>query len=163
MKIYVACLAAYNNGSLHGTWIDLEDKTTDEIQDEINAMLEDSPEEIAEDWAIHDYEAFGEMRLGEHENLEKLVELVELLQQHGEAYKAYYSYTGSEYATAEDFEDRYRGEYNSLIEFAESTCEGIEIPDCFKNFIDWERMGRELCMSDYREIESNGKYYIFNQ
>ena len=33
--------------------------TINEIQDEINAMLEDSPEEIAEDWAIHDYEAFG--------------------------------------------------------------------------------------------------------
>lgn len=163
MKIYVACLAAYNNGSLHGTWIDLENKTTDEIQDEINEMLEDSPEDIAEEWAIHDYEAFGEMRLGEHENLEKLVELVSLINEHGDAYKAYYSYTGSEYATAEDFENRYRGKYDSLVEFAESICEGIEIPDCFKNFIDWEQMGKELCMSDYTEIESNGKYYIFNQ
>ncbi|WP_426033321.1 antirestriction protein ArdA, partial [Caulobacter sp. DWP3-1-3b2] len=24
-RIYVACLAAYNNGWLHGVWIDVED------------------------------------------------------------------------------------------------------------------------------------------
>lgn len=163
MKIYVSCLAAYNNGKLHGTWIDLEDKTADEIQDKIDEMLKQSPEEIAEDWAIHDYEDFGEIRIGENEDLEKLVELVELIEEHGDAYRAYYSYTGSEYATPEDFENRYRGEYNSLIEFAESTVEGVEIPEQVKNHIDWEQMARELCMSDYREIESDGKYYIFNQ
>ena len=37
-RIYVACLAAYNNGYLHGAWIDA-DQDVDEIRDEIATML----------------------------------------------------------------------------------------------------------------------------
>ena len=44
IRIYVACLAAYNNGRLHGVWIDATDDI-DDIQDQINEMLESSPEE----------------------------------------------------------------------------------------------------------------------
>ncbi|MCT8003625.1 antirestriction protein ArdA [Sphingomonas sanguinis] len=54
-RIYVACLAAYNNGYLHGTWIDA-DQDADQIRDEIAAMLARSPVEDAEEYAIHDYE-----------------------------------------------------------------------------------------------------------
>ena len=55
-RIYVACLAAYNNGYLHGDWIDA-DQDVDEIRDEIATMLARSPIEHAEEYAIHDYEA----------------------------------------------------------------------------------------------------------
>lgn len=37
-KIYVACLAAYNNGILHGRWIDA-DQDADEIRAGIAEML----------------------------------------------------------------------------------------------------------------------------
>lgn len=37
IRIYVACLAAYNNGKLHGVWIDATDDI-DDIQDQINEM-----------------------------------------------------------------------------------------------------------------------------
>lgn len=47
-RIYVACLAAYNNGKLHGAWIDATDDI-DDIQDQINEMLESSPEELTEE------------------------------------------------------------------------------------------------------------------
>ena len=50
-RIYVACLAAYNNGCLHGRWIDAT--TPDEIMDEVRAMLAASPLPGAEEWAIH--------------------------------------------------------------------------------------------------------------
>ena len=50
-RIYVACLAAYNNGRLHGAWIDAT--TPDEIRTEVRAMLAASPEPDAEEWAIH--------------------------------------------------------------------------------------------------------------
>jgi antirestriction protein len=52
-RIYVACLAAYNNGYLHGAWIDA-DQDTDQIRDEIAAMLARSPVEDVEEYAIHD-------------------------------------------------------------------------------------------------------------
>ena len=40
-RIYVACLAAYNNGCLHGRWIDAT--TPDEVMAEVCAMLAASP------------------------------------------------------------------------------------------------------------------------
>ena len=41
-RIYVACLAAYNNGILHGKWIPAS-TDTDEIWAEVSAMLKASP------------------------------------------------------------------------------------------------------------------------
>ncbi|HIF0227108.1 TPA: antirestriction protein ArdA, partial [Legionella anisa] len=48
-QIYVACLAAYNNGILQGKWIDAtQDVST--IYDEIHEMLAKSPIENAEEF-----------------------------------------------------------------------------------------------------------------
>jgi len=41
-KIYVACLAAYNNGRLHGKWIDA-DQDESSIYQEIYQMMLESP------------------------------------------------------------------------------------------------------------------------
>lgn len=38
LRIYVACLAAYNKGILHGAWIEAN-QDADQIRDEIAAML----------------------------------------------------------------------------------------------------------------------------
>ena len=57
VRIYVACLAAYNNGVLHGRWIDAA-RGEDHIWEETRAMLAASPIPDAEEWAIHDYEGF---------------------------------------------------------------------------------------------------------
>ena len=43
MRIYVACLASYNAGILHGRWIDA-DSSVDVMQEQVDAMLRESPE-----------------------------------------------------------------------------------------------------------------------
>ena len=43
-RIYVACLAAYNNGRLHGRWIDATDPH--KVWEQVNAMLAASPEPL---------------------------------------------------------------------------------------------------------------------
>jgi len=63
-RIYVACLAAYNGGTLHGEWIDA-DQSADDIGEAIKQMLSRSPEPCAEEWAIHDHENFQGIELGE--------------------------------------------------------------------------------------------------
>ena len=68
--IYVACLASYNNGFLHGAWI-YAAQDYENIIDEIGDMLKKSPVialygEIAEEWAIHDYEGFGDLHINEY-------------------------------------------------------------------------------------------------
>lgn len=42
-RIYVACLASYNNGVLHGRWIELDGADSDDVQAEIDEMLRESP------------------------------------------------------------------------------------------------------------------------
>ena len=41
IQIYVACLAAYNNGILHGRWIDAQQDAW-AVYDDIRAMLDAS-------------------------------------------------------------------------------------------------------------------------
>ena len=55
IRIYVADLAAYNAGHLHGVWIDATLELGD-IQEQVDAMLATSPVEGAEEYAIHDVE-----------------------------------------------------------------------------------------------------------
>ena len=98
-RIYVACLAAYNQGHLHGTWIDA-DQDADAIHEEIQQMLAESPVPDAEEWAIHDYEGFGGLNLSEYEDIERVAEFGQLLAEHGPAFGAYAGHVGADYATA---------------------------------------------------------------
>jgi antirestriction protein len=59
LRIYVACLAAYNNGHLHGQWIDAT-QDSDSLHEEVRKILAASPIKNAEEWAIHDNEGFGD-------------------------------------------------------------------------------------------------------
>ena len=88
-KIYVASLSDYNNGTLHGAWIELDGKDASEVSEEITAMLETSPSAKAygtkaEEYAIHDHEGFGSVAVGEYDPIDKLVEKAEFIVEHGE-------------------------------------------------------------------------------
>lgn len=180
-RIYVACLASYNNGVLHGAWIDA-DKDADDIQEDVNEMLRASrfpnvtvPCPIcmgnlatepgqpaceachgrgevpsAEEWAIHDYEGFEGIKLEEYESFEKVSELAKLLAEHGEAFAAYVNSFGDGYADdmGEDFQERYRGTFRSVADYAEefvTNCYDLkDVPDFIKYHIDYEGIGRDF-------------------
>jgi antirestriction protein len=76
-KIYVACLAAYNCGYLHGAWIDVSNATKGDIEAEIYNVLAQSPCQQAEEWAIHDDEDFGGIRLSEYSSIDDVLSAVE--------------------------------------------------------------------------------------
>ena len=73
-RIYVACLAAYNNGYLHGAWIDA-DQDAGQIRDEIAAILARSPVEDAEEYAIHDYEGFEGVSISEYAGIDSVARI----------------------------------------------------------------------------------------
>lgn len=156
-RIYVACLAAYNNGKLHGAWLDATD--ADDIREGIAAMLKASPEPGAEEWAIHDHEGFGGMHVGENPDLDKLAELAACISEHGEAFCAYASNVGYEHADAEGFQECYQGEFRSEEEFAEQLAEDIGAVDRNatwpNNHIDWEAAARDLFCGDYYMIDGH--------
>src|SRR3954447_19990469 len=89
-RIYVACLAAYNGGRLHGEWIEA-DQSADEIHEAIKMMLSRSPEPNAEEWAIHDHDFQG-ITIKEFESIETVAQLAALVTKHGDAAVAAYNH-----------------------------------------------------------------------
>lgn len=163
-KVYVACLAAYNNGILHGCWIDANQEAQ-AIHDAIKDMLASSPIANAEEWAIHDYEGFCGLRLSEYESIEKVAEMAAMIEEHGEAWAKFAEYEGIEYATLERFEEAYAGEWDSEEDFAEDLAsETMEIPQHLAFYIDYEKLARDLFINDYFSAESeNSKVYVFRR
>ena len=163
-KIYVACLAAYNNGFLHGQWIEANQDAED-IHAEIQNMLGTSPVLGAEEWAIHDYEGFEGLHLSEYEDIEKVAEIAGFIEEYGEAWALYAEHVGLEYATKESFEDANQGEWDSEEDFAEDlAAETMEIPDHLRFYIDYEKFARDLFINDYFSADgANCKVYVFRR
>ena len=153
IRIYVACLAAYNNGILHGRWIDaLQD--SDAILDEIGAMLKASPIAGAEEFAIYDYEGFEDARIEEYQSIDSVAEVAEFIREHRKLGGKLLEYFGDLDDARTAMEEEYRGEYSSLADFAqELTEETTEIPENLQYYIDYERMGRDLEINDVLTVE----------
>ena len=170
--IYVACLAAYNNGILHGKWIDAT-LGTPEIHRRIQAMLAASPEPGAEEWAIHDYENFGPLRLGEYETIEHVAAIAEHIQKHGEAFAAWLDFTNFDQTEWHYFDDAYLGEYDSLEAYIDHLIDDLgyeqlldeRIPESIRPYVqlDREQMAIDLEADGSIFTVDNGEsVYIFS-
>lgn len=147
MRIYIADLAAYNNGYLHGVWIDAT-LDVEAIQDAINDMLAASPIVGAEEYAIHDYEGFDGYRLSEYESIQSAHDIAEFIEEFplfGAALLAHYGDLDEARTTAEE---NYRGCYASVAYFAQELIEETtEIPSNLVNYIDYETIARDMVLS----------------
>ena len=83
-RIYVASLSDYNAGRLHGSWLDAA-QDPEALLAGISEMLATSPEPIAEEWAIHDYEGFCGAALSEYEDVATVSKLALGVVEHGPA------------------------------------------------------------------------------
>ena len=157
-KIYVACLAAYNNGYLHGEWIDAN-QDVDDLYAEIKKILVSSPIPGAEEFAIHDYEGFGDMNIDEYISLEVIASIANFIVEHDDLGAAVLAHTNGDIDEAQQLLDEcYHGEYDSEEDFAESFAENtMEIPEHLSYYIDYERMARDLFINDFFSIEVNHK------
>ncbi|WP_315751339.1 antirestriction protein ArdA [Bradyrhizobium sp. SZCCHNS3055] len=183
MRFYAACLASYNNGRLHGAWIDASEDTH-AMQEQISAMLRASPfpnvmvthpdtgESVpsAEEWAIHDHEGFGE--LSEYAGLADIAEafaINEVAEEHDIPLAVLREAMRDAGARdADDFiSDRYRGKYDTWRDFAEQFTEDTQdmnaIPEWLQAHIDWDSIASEFEMcGDFCGIRHDGGgLYIF--
>jgi antirestriction protein len=167
-RIYVACLAAYNNGRLHGEWIDA-DQSADELHEAVQQMLTASPEPGAEEWAIHDFEGFGALRLSEYESLERVAAIAAGVAQHGEAFTAWLSYDQDrDPVDTSAFEDAYRGEWDSLRAYAEGYADAIGLYDAAEKsgspyvVVDIDMLTRDLDIGLYAVESKHGTVHVFD-
>jgi antirestriction protein len=167
-RIYVACLAAYNNGRLHGAWIDA-DQGADDIAAAVKTMLADSPEPLAEEWAIHDYEGFGPLRLSEWDSFERVAAIAAGIAEHGEAFAAWLSNDSSrDPGDADSFTDSYRGEWDSMRAYADNLADALGLTDAAENagspyvVVDVDAFARDLDIELETADTGNHSLYIFD-
>lgn len=143
-RIYVACLAAYNNGHLHGEWIDAN-QDADDMHSEISAMLKKSPIPNAEEFAIHDYDGFEGAEIGEYTSIETVVKLAEFTAEHGELGGKLLEHFSGNLEDAEAAFEHYAGQHKNLADFVqELTEETTQIPQSLVYYIDYAAMARDM-------------------
>lgn len=147
-KIYVADLAAYNHGILHGAWIDpCED--VEDIHFHIQNMFKNSPVEGAEEYAIHDYDGFEYFRLGEYDDLAYIHQVACFINEHSDIASALLNhFCGCVDEAKKALEESYCGVYRSLAEYAQGlTEETSDVPEHLAFYIDYEAMARDMELS----------------
>jgi antirestriction protein len=127
-RIYVASLSDYNEGRLHGGWFEA-DREPEELEKEIGFMLACSPEPVAEEWAIHDFEGFGLAYISEYESLETVSRLAKGIAEHGLAFAAWAAVQSNGEEALGRFEDAYLGNWESLEEYADELLYGLDLDE----------------------------------
>ena len=152
-RIYIACLASYNNGILHGAWTD-PTQGIEAIHDALTEILSTSSMEDAEEWAIHDYEGFGGVPISEYESLDHVADLAEFIEQYGMLGAALLSDHYDLENAKRAINENYAGSFESVADFAqELTEDSIDIPERLRFYIDYDAMARDMLVNDILAIE----------
>lgn len=171
-RIYVASLSDYNNGHLHGVWLDAA-REPDEVEADIQAMLAQSQQPGAEEFAIHDYDNFGVCRIHEYDTIELVSRIARGISEHGDAFSAWAEVNEGAPERFDDFTDAYRGHYTSLTEYAEQLIDDLGyvdeldrlLPESLRGYarIDTDALGRDLVLGGdiYVMPAPDGGVWIF--
>lgn len=160
MQIYVACLSSYNNGHLHGAWIDASSDVED-MQEGVNNMLAASPMQgktVVEEWAIHDHEM--PVDVSEYCGLQHIADIATFFEESDyddEVTRAALEVACGIISEAERHLENYVGHFETVedlgYEYAD-IC--MEIPENIQSYFDYERYGADLACDMY---EHNGHYF----
>lgn len=166
IKIYVANLGKYNEGILQGEWFTLpEEMETISKAIGLNAEYEEC--------AIHDYEAPEGLKISEYSSIAKLNEIAERLDEMDEdEAKAALALLGNgnfvEFEDAADNVDNGRFYHDcenmSDVAYDSYTVNGdMEEDHPLFNYIDWERVGRDMDLNScFLYLGENTWYEYFN-
>lgn len=168
-RIYVACLASYNAGILYGKWIDVDGKTSDELREEIAALLKESPYPFAEEWAIHDHEGFDGLHVSEYHSLDELAEYAEVITSSEYEEELIHSVASDRGCNASEavqyIEDNYEGLWDCLESWAENwleECEGLKaLPRHLQFYFNYSGYARDCELSgDIFTVSSNKGVHV---
>jgi antirestriction protein len=124
-KIYMACLAAYNQGKIHGKWINAN-QDADCIYEEIYKPLSESPVHNAEEWAIHDFEGFYDCEIEKYADITFVTGIANFISEHGQVGAKILQYLNFKIEEAKVWMDeRYCGLHDSEEDFAREEMEEI--------------------------------------
>lgn len=167
-RIYVASLADYNAGQLHGTWLDAR-RDLAGLQAEIDDLLASSRLPDAEEWAIHDHDGFGIWTPSEYEALDTVASVARGIERHGLAFAAFAHWVGGASATEDEFQARYLGEWTSVEAYAQDLINstGLTItvePLAWRHYVrfDLEQFARVREYELHISPSTDGQLWLFN-
>lgn len=172
-EIWVGSLSDYNDGQLHGTWLDAT-LDADDLHLAIQFILRTGCDHSAEEWAIMDYDDFCGLRLGEYEPLEAISRIANGISEHGEAFAKWVEYVGErseELLADERFHDHYLGHFESAEAYVENLLEETGayefeefVPEWLKPYvkIDVELLARDSEIELYVTEAKNGGVFVFD-
>jgi antirestriction protein len=168
-RIYVASLADYNAGRLHGVWIDAA-QDVEELNVAVQEMLAASSEPGAEEYAIHDYDEFGCAHPHEFTDLATISKLACGIAEHGCAYGMWAEEVDLDSDEMDRFEEVYLGRWDSLADYAGELLDDLgvsaqieeAVPEWVRPYaaVDLEGLGRELASSG-NVVEGAGGVWVF--
>lgn len=155
-RLYVGDYASYNNGFLHGQWIDLDGKSTEEIWSDIDTVLAENTEhlgQLCEEPMFQDYEGFPEPFY--HEScidFESLAAYLDLDEDDRERVCAYLEHDNDLQAALAHHEDVII--WNSFGDCIDELPLWSEIPGHYHYLIDQELLERDLRISgNFTDLE----------
>lgn len=135
-KVYIADLAAYNEGTSVGEWIDLSDFSSgEEVMDKIQELLAKWSEEQKverEEYSVNDFENFPEKMYSDsmgEESFQKVIDYYEAVKDADyptEVIEEYASQTGNDIADAvSNMNDAYQGKFSSSTDLAKNWVDSV--------------------------------------
>ena len=164
-KVYIADLAAYNEGKLIGEWIDLSDFSDgEEVMSKIQELIEKWSEEQnveREEYAVHDYENFPKSIYSEYmgeDDFQSVIDYWEAIKNSDypeEVVEDYMSYKGmSDFSEAiSDMENSYYGKFEDIEDFASNWVDGAGMPSNPEYYIYISETDRRLVANEQADFE----------
>ena len=171
-QVYVACLGCYNEGRMHGKWMD-----ADELSDRWGEPpvwaggngLANCERKHNEEWAIHDYD--GVPNLGENPDTPYLIKVMRAIEEHGDPFREWFNLDPHNKSHHDDlseaFQEAYIGKWDRPEDFAEQLaddlgylpCANAKNPNPLLAYVDFEWWWKSALRFDYDF--SNG--YVFRR
>lgn len=124
-RVYVVDPASPEDNK-HGQWLDAG-QGVNQLQADITAMLANSPNTEATEWAIHACEAFAGLDVTGLTDLDLVVRLAGGVAEHGTAYAVYVQLVGTDDRDQlEKFDDVYVGSFDSPEAWARAVGDDLE-------------------------------------
>jgi antirestriction protein len=160
-RVYVGTYAKYNNGSIDGAWVDLEecsDKETFISMCEELHKDEEDPELMFQDWENVPTGMISECHIDE-----EIFAWLDLDDDEKAMFAAYRDEVDGS-GTMEQAQDAFAGTYDSPEDYAQEAFaeETSKMNYTLQNAINWESVVRELECDGYTFVETGDCTYVFH-
>jgi len=163
-RVYVGTYDKYNNGSIKGAWIDLEDYA--DAKEFYKACRELHADEADPEFMLQDWEGIPAGMIGESNLSNEVWTWLELDDDDRELLSVYLdsvNQSGDIDEAREAFSGRYDSEADWASEFLSDTGALQSVPESLRSYIDFEAYARDASMGgDMTFVNHDGQVWAFH-